>query len=208
MRRKNKRVLLHNRKAGFKLSWEELGEIILAIGILLPLLYVGTVFMKGFISDEAEATERNFDVLAQQIKNTEAEKLLYTDYPLFVKRDYAIVGYPSGISRIGGVCTAYGYGLTAPATYVNAKPLLCGASDAGCLCLCKKNDFEKLCQDSEEVVDCRGLKYFKEDLSFTGGTYMDGNGSCSFALILGEGTQSIAMKRVEDTVHICTQECE
>ncbi len=200
----NKRALLRHKKAGFKLSWEELGEILLAIGILIPLLYAGFYIIGGFISDEAEAAERNFDVLAQQIKNTAAEDLSYKDYPIFVDSNYALVGYPSGVSRIGGVCTAYGI----TETYVNAKPLLCGASNAGCLCLCKTNDVEKLCQDSEDIVDCRGLKYFKEDLSFTGGTYTDGNGSCSFALILGEGTQSIAIKRVEDTVHICTQECE
>lgn len=200
----HKRALLRHKKAGFKLSWEELGEILLAVGILLPLLYVGAIFMKGFISDEAEAAERNFDVLAQQIKNTEAEDLSYKDYSIFVDSDYAIVGYPSGVSRIGGVCTAYGI----TAKYVNTKPLLCGASDAGCLCLCKNDDFEKLCQDSEEIVECRGLEYFKEDLSFTGGTYTDDNGSCSFALIFGEGTQSIAIKRIEDTVHVCTQACE
>lgn len=206
MRMHKRALLLRSRKAGFKLSWEELGEIILAIAILIPMLYVGALFLKGFVSEEAEATERNFDVLAQQIKNTKAEDLLYTDYPIFVKNNYAIVGYLHGVSRIGGVCTADG--ISTAYAYVNAKPLLCGPSDAGCLCLCKKNDVEKLCQDSEEVVDCRGLKYFKEDLSFTGGTYVDGSGSCSFALILGEGTQSIAIKRVEDTVHICTHACE
>ncbi len=190
-------------QGGLDLSSDTVIRVVLSVGAILLLTIFIVKIWNVFVPDTEKATIRNFEQLVASIKNMD-EGASFSSYPLFVDKNYAIVGYQSGIRSIGGTCTAYA--ITSP--YSNTKPEQCGIGEEGCLCLCKNTkDFATLCRENDQVEQCATVETFGKDYSFTGGTYTDG-GSCSFALVLGaESVQSVYLKKTEDTVRICTKEC-
>src|SRR3989338_314526 len=198
--------MIRGKKAqgGLDLSSDTVIRVVLSVGAILLLTIFIVKIWDVFVPDTEEATLRNFEQLVASITNME-EGASFNSYPLFVAEDYAIVGYQSGIRSIGGTCTAYA--ITSP--YSNTKPEQCGIGEEGCLCLCENTgDFATLCRENDQVEQCATLETFGKDYSFTGGTYTEG-GSCSFALVLGtESVQSVYLKKTENTVRICTKECD
>ncbi|MBI5002170.1 SGNH/GDSL hydrolase family protein [Candidatus Woesearchaeota archaeon] len=191
-------------QGGLDLSSDTVIRVVLSVGAILLLTIFIFKIWDVFVPDTEEATKRNFEQLVASITNME-EGASFSSYPLFVDEDYAIVGYQSGVSSIGGTCTAYA--ITSP--YSNTKPEQCGIGTEGCLCLCKKtSDFATVCKENDDVEQCATVETFGKDYSFTGGTYTEG-GSCSFALVLGaESVQSVYLKKTENTVRICAKECD
>ncbi len=189
-------------QGGLDLSSDTVIRVVLSVGAILLLTIFIVKIWNVFVPDTEEATKRNFEQLVATLENME-EGASFSSYPLFVDEDYAIVGYQSGVSAIGGTCSAYG--ITSP--YENTKPEQCGIGEEGCLCLCKNTgDFATLCR--EDVEQCATAETLGKEYSFTGGTYSDG-GSCSFALVLGaENVQSVYLKKTQDTVRICAKECD
>lgn len=192
-------------QGGLDLSSDTVIRVVLSVGAILLLTIFIIKIWNVFVPDTEKATIRNFEQLVASIKNMD-EGASFSSYPLFVDEDYVIVGYQSGISSIGGTCTAYE--ITSP--YFNTKPEQCGIGKEGCLCLCENTgDFATLCRENNQVEQCATVKTFGTDYSFTGGTYTDGSGSCSFALVRGaESVQSVYLKKTEESVRICTKECD
>ncbi len=203
-----------NKKAqgGIELSTSTIIKLVVAVLALIVLWTIGANLMNIFITDSEDATLRNFERLASTIKDMNDGK--YMAYPLYVDEDYVIVGYPTGENEISGECdygTSEAVTLSIPKDSPNKKPLLCGTSAEreGCLCLCKKTkDPKEYCQNEEEIVSCKTAKDFEKEISFVGGVYRYGERSCPYALLLGTAeSQSVYIKRNENTVNMCTFEC-
>ncbi len=203
---RNVKTMIRGKKAqgGLDLSSDTVIRVVLSVGAILLLTIFIFKIWDVFVPDTEEATKRNFEQLVASITNME-EGASFSSYPLFVDEDYAIVGYQSGERANKGICPSYNI----LSEIENPKPEQCGIGTEGCLCLCKKtSDFATVCKENDDVEQCATVETFGKDYSFTGGTYTEG-GSCSFALVLGaESVQSVYLKKTEDTVRICTKECD
>lgn len=208
MKKKKKNMFFFGKKAGIEISTETVIKTVLVVVILLALWGLTGKLFKIFSPETEEATFRNFDQLVATVKNMN-DGDSFASYPLYLDDDYSIVGYLSGESAIRGTCTTY----STNAEEKSVKPELCGAGEEGCLCLCEStDDFTKLCQENEDVKKCIGkgtdTEDFDVDISFTGGTFTDGSGQCSFAIVKGTGAvQNIYLKRTDKSVRICSKEC-
>lgn len=194
----------YNKKGGIQISTETIIKVVLTVIILIALWTLTTKLLKIFSPQDVEATSRNFEMLAATIKNMEDEGY-FGEYPIYLGKKYSIVGYPSNIDAIGGICVTYN--IISP--YTNKKPEQCGAGKGGCICLCESmNNFEGVCQENKKVEKCFGIAQLGEDISFIGGKFSDGTGKCDFAFIKGTGDiQNIYLKRNNDIVHFCNKEC-
>lgn len=200
----NKIIFGKKGQGGLDLSWDTLIRVVLSFGAILGLILFIAHILNVFYPDTEKATIRNFEQLVASIKNMD-EGTSFSSYPLFVDEDYVIVGYPSGESANKGICPSHNILRETE----NPKPEQCGIGTEGCLCLCENTgDFATLCRENDQVEQCATVETFDKDYSFTGGSYTDGSGSCSFALVRGaEKVQSVYLKKTEDTVRICTKEC-
>jgi len=196
-------------------------QLVLVVIVIIALWGLLVKLGNVFISDEEEATKRNFERLVASINTMKTDDP--QSYPLYLDDSYAVVGYHATKDHIGGTCT-YGDVLNTKKiqfTFKNTKPWQCGTETlSGCLCLCTlPSDPKDLCQEDEDVITCVGNDYFDTPLSFEGGTQRNDKGedigSCPYALILGTGTsQPVHIKRSTvkdqeyDTVHICMEQCE
>ncbi len=201
----NKIIFGKKAQGGLDLSSDTIIRIVLSVGAILLLTIFIVKIWNVFVPDTEKATIRNFEQLIASIKNME-EGASFSSYPLFVDEDYAIVGYQSGERANKGICPSH----KILSETENPKPEQCGIGEEGCLCLCENTgDFATVCKENDQVEQCATVETFGKDYSFTGGSYNDGSGSCSFALVRGaENVQNVYMKKTEDTVRICAKECD
>lgn len=172
------KVLNKKAESGTGMSLETMGKLVLAVIVLIVLWTFIAKLMGTFSSDKEEATQRNFETLFATIKNME-DGATITDYPIYIKKKYIILGYWTGSNAIAGICP-----LLKVTEYThNVKPTQCGVENTGCLCLCQydeDNNFGEICHGEEGVILCKTAEDFGKDISFEGDMK-----NCDFSLIKG-----------------------
>jgi lysophospholipase L1-like esterase len=173
-------------------------RILLGIVVLVVLWSVTANLLSIFISDEADATVRNYDRLVATINAMEDDDY-FMEYPVYLKETFAIVGWQQGESANSGTCT-YGEGkITLEGL---PKPPACGVGEEGCICLCTNSaDHSTLCQEKGSIVKCSSLPTgdLKEDLSFIGCAEKSEH-TCDFAILLGDGHEQAVFLDKDDTL--------